>query len=213
MAHSDDDGLVLPPLMAPRHIAILPIYKPEEKEAVLAYCHKLKAALQGKFLRELPIYVEIDDRDIRGGEKAWQHIKKGTPIRVEVGPRDMQSDSVFVGQRHLQGKVSMSRQGFVDTCETMLMDMQAALLAKAEAFLQANIHDIHDLESFKAFFAEEAPGGFARCHWHPAAIGHPVLAELKVTPRCLPLDQAGIEGVCVLSGEKTTEQVLFARSY
>ena len=215
MVHSDDDGLILPPMLAPRHIAILPIYKPEERTQVLAYCETLKKALTGKTLRGVPIYAEIDDRDIRGGEKVWQHIKKGTPLRIEVGPRDIQADSLFLGQRNVenQQKRAIPRIEFLATVETILGQMQDDLYAKAKKFQLDNIHDIQDLQTFEDFFAENAPGGFARCHWSPAAIGHPILQKLKVTPRCLPLNQVPEKGFCLFSGEPTMERVIFAKSY
>lgn len=215
MVHSDDDGLVLPPMLAPRHIVILPIYKAEDRTQVMEYCENLKKALAGKTLRGMPIYTEIDDRDIRGGEKVWQHIKKGTPLRVEVGPRDMQADSLFLGQRNVENhqKRGIPRLEFLDTVESILGTMQDDLYAKAKKFQLDNIHDITDLATFEAFFAENAPGGFARCHWSPAAMGHPLLQKLKVTPRCLPLNQEPQAGVCLFSGEATTQRVIFAKAY
>ncbi|MGB0290447.1 MAG: proline--tRNA ligase, partial [Opitutales bacterium] len=116
MTHSDDDGLVLPPRIAPSHIVILPVTPKEEtREAVLEYCRELKAALEEQRYLDDYVRVELDDRDIRGGEKTWGWVKKGIPLRVEVGPRDMESGSVFVARRDRapKEKESIARDAFV----------------------------------------------------------------------------------------------------
>ncbi|MEI6789596.1 MAG: proline--tRNA ligase, partial [Myxococcaceae bacterium] len=130
MAHSDDDGLVLPPKVAPKQVVILPILKNTEEDApVLAFCEKLVADLKAKSIRVL-----LDKRDIRGGEKTWQHIKKGVPVRVEVGPRDLAKNQIVVAQRDLAEKQFLSPEDFMAGVSKMLENMQARLLAKAESF-------------------------------------------------------------------------------
>ncbi|HHM12754.1 MAG TPA: proline--tRNA ligase, partial [Planctomycetaceae bacterium] len=100
MTHSDDDGLVLPPKLAPKQIVVMPIYRNEEEALqVVPYCRKLIAALEDQSYHGMPIRVQYDDRDMRGGEKVWYHIKRGVPLRVEVGPKDLAKESVFVGRR------------------------------------------------------------------------------------------------------------------
>ena len=110
MTHSDDDGLVLPPKLAPAHAVILPIYRSDEdRTTVLEYCHKLKRELGQQSYAGRNVEVILDDRDLRGGEKTWQQIKRGVPLRLEVGPRDVASDSVFLGRRDKSPKRSASR--------------------------------------------------------------------------------------------------------
>ena len=105
MTHSDDDGLVLPPAIAPAHIVILPVTpKPDSREAVLEYCRNLKQSLEAQSYLDEPIRVELDDRDIRGGEKTWSWVKKGVPVRIEVGPRDMEKDAVFYAKKRQSGE-------------------------------------------------------------------------------------------------------------
>ena len=105
MTHSDDDGLVLPPKLAPSHAVILPMYKNDDERAtVLAYCEQLKTDLQAQRYDDKPVRVRIDDRDIRGGEKKWQWVKRGVPLSITVGPRDIDEGGVFVSRRDVGGK-------------------------------------------------------------------------------------------------------------
>jgi len=222
MTHSDDNGLVLPPRIAPQQIVVLPIYRnDEEQTAVLAYCNKLKAALEAQDFGRQPVRVHMDDRDLRGGDKQWQWIKKGVPLRVEVGPRDMDNNSVFVGQRD-QGpkdKQSYGFDAFVKQVPALLTEMQEGLFTKAHAFLTEHTHDIDTLEAFTQFFTpdnEQRPeihGGFARCY----AIDDPeietYLKPLKVTARCIPLKDNDQPGTCIFTGKPATKKIVFAKAY
>ena len=123
MTHSDDDGLICPPRLAPEHVVILPVtHKAEERQKVLDYCKALQKELRGKTFAGRPIRVEIDDRDLRGGDKVWQWIKKGVPLRLEVGPRDIQNDAVFLGRRGRgpKDKGPMPRAQLVSSIEATL---------------------------------------------------------------------------------------------
>ena len=134
MTHSDDDGLICPPRLAPQHVVIMPIYRKEEDKAkVLEYCHSLKRQLSEIYFHEDKLRVHIDDRDIRGGEKAWGYIKKGVPIRLEVGPRDMEKDAVFMGRRDLspKDKKGMDRTEFVSSVVSILDEIQKGLYDRA----------------------------------------------------------------------------------
>ena len=116
MTHSDDDGLVLPPRLAPAQIVIIPIsFKADDPEALHAWCHDLANELRGMTYHGRPIRVEVDERDLRGGDKIWSWIKKGVPIRLEVGPRDLASGSVFMGRRDKghKDKAGVPRDEFV----------------------------------------------------------------------------------------------------
>lgn len=227
MSHSDDDGLVLPPRIAPQQIVIMPILKKDSTE-VLEYCQKLKNELEEKTLYGEPLRVLIDKRDLSGGEKGWEHVKKGVPLRLEVGPRDIAKQSVFVGRRDkdVSEKQSVLVRDFLATVTQTLSDMQANLYAKAEQFLKMNMKPIDSLDEFEAFFTpkgkdeeKEIFGGFALAHWNEAAIGHPLLKTLKVTPRCIPHKQeewgVGIKekGRCLFTGKESTVRVVFGRAY
>ena len=215
MSHSDDDGLVLPPRVAPSQVVILPIYrKDEEREQVLAAANDLVKQLKASNAFGESVRVKIDDRDLRGGEKSWQAIKKGVPVRIEIGPRDLAKNQVCLARRDKgpKEKEFLAIDAAVTAIPAILEEMQANLLAASEARLEENTQFIEDLDSFKAFF--ENDGGFAVAYWSEAAIDHPILSELKVTPRCIPLEgQTEEEHTCIFSGEKTSTKVVFAKSY
>lgn len=219
MSHSDDDGLVLPPKIAPLHVAILPIYRNDEERAqVLEYVNSLAKELRASRFDGQSIMVKVDDRDMRGGEKSWQYIKQGVPVRVEVGPRDMAKGEVFVGRRDkgVKEKSGMARGAFVESLPQILGEIQQNIFNKAKAHREANTKKIENLKDFEAFFggdAESQAGGFALVHWNEAAIGHEILAKLKVTPRCIPLEGTAEEGTCIFTGKPSKRRVIFAKSY
>jgi prolyl-tRNA synthetase len=223
MTHSDDDGLVVPPRLAPKHVVVMPIYRnDEEKSAVLDYCQKLAAALGEQSFDDGKVQVEIDARDIRGGEKKWIHIKRGVPIRVEIGPRDVQSDSVFMARRDnptSEKAVGVPRAQFVAEIGKTLTEMQTNLFERAKAYREANSRRIDSLDDFKAFFTPkdlenpEIHAGFALCHWADDPAAHEVLKDLKVTPRCIPLDGPEESGTCIFTGKPSTMRVVFAKAY
>lgn len=215
MSHSDDDGLVIPPRIAPSQIIILPIYKNDDEAAqVLAVAEEIKASLMASKAFNEPLRVKIDNRDLRGGEKSWQAIKKGVPVRIEIGPRDLKKGQVCLAQRDKgpKEKQFLPVNDAVAAIPEILESMQASLLAESEKRLQDNTEFVADLSAFRAFF--ERDGGFAEAYWSEAAIDHPVFAELKVTPRCIPMDgQEDIEQKCIFTGESTKTKVIFAKSY
>jgi prolyl-tRNA synthetase len=228
MTHSDDDGLILPPRVAPKHIVILPIYKnAEEEKNVLAYCENLQNKLKSQFFYEEKLRVEIDKRDLRGGEKAWQHIKKGTPLRVEIGPRDVEANSVFLGRRDHppKDKQSMAVEQFIQQVPLILADIQDTLLKRAIEHRKLNTQHCNSVEELEAFFgAENADddernqmGGFALCHWNEKAIGSDLMKRLKVTVRCIPLEgqfaYVKESGRCIFTGEPSHQRVILAKAY
>jgi len=223
MTHSDDDGLIVPPRLAPSHVVILPITaRADDPEAVLAYCRKLADDLRAQSYDGRPVEVELDVRDLRGGEKTWQWVKKGIPIRLEVGPRDMADDSVFMARRDLppNQKSGVGRVRFIETVADTLDEIQDALLARARACQTDNTREIDDEAEFRAYFTpdnKESPeihGGFALTHWSgDAAVEQRIKDELGVTVRCIPLEGGGGAGTCPFSGDPSPQRVIWAKAY
>lgn len=222
MSHSDDDGLVLPPRLAPKHVVLLPIYRnDEERSQVIPYCESLKRELESVTFDDGKVRVQLDDRDLRGGEKNWQHIKRGIPLRAEIGPRDVASNSVFLARRDkgVKEKTGVPRAEFVANIAATLAEMQASLFARAVKFRSDNTRDITSLDDFKAYFipqnaAEpEIHGGFATCHFTESKEVDELLKDLKVSIRCIPLDQAPTPGECIFTGQATTARAVFAKAY
>jgi len=223
MAHSDDNGLVLPPKLAPEHIVFIPIYKTdEERTQIMEYVTTIANEIkQQRYHGEL-VRTHIDDRDINNGEKNWQWIKKGVPVRVEIGPRDMQGGGVFVGRRDREpkDKQSMLKGEFISNVTQLLDDIQENIYQKALAFRQANTQKIDTTSEFYAYFTPknaekpEIHGGFAYSHWcEDPACETKVKDDLKVTIRCIPLDSPAEEGKCVICGKPSHKRVVFAKSY
>lgn len=219
MNHSDDDGLVIPPKLAPIHVVIIPIHRnDDEKKQVLEFANQLAKDLKSQYYGEGKIQVKVDDRDLRGGEKAWQYIKQGVPVRVEIGPRDIAKNEVFVGRRDkgVKEKTSIPRDQFVSGIIATMDDIQKNIYDRALAHRNANMKKIDSLKEFEDFFGgseESTSGGFALVHWNEAAIGHEILAKLKVTPRCIPLDAPKEEGTCIFSGKPSNKRIIFAKAY
>ena len=225
MTHSDDDGLMIPPRIAPDHVIILPIFKTdEEKVAVMDYVRTLSSDLRTAHYDGKPVRVKIDERDMRGGDKAWQAIKQGVPIRIEVGPRDLQKGEVFVGRRDRgpKEKASFPRDVFVAEISATLKSIQEGMFEKAKAFRNSNLKQIDSLADFEHFFSGSEEwgsdsGGFALVHWCEEAIGHESLARLKVAPRCIPLEKekefSSEAGVCIFTGKSSKKRVVFGKSY
>lgn len=220
MAHSDDDGLVLPPKLAPLHVVVMPIYRDDQtRTEVIEYCRSLKAELSGLQYDGQPIRVDIDDRDLRGGEKKWYHVKRGVPIRVEVGPKDIANNAVFVGRRDTGANAGMPRAEFVGKVASMLTEIQNGLLERAKAMREANTVTITNEADFRSYFGTESEestkifGGFAKCHFASEQAVEKLLQELKVTIRCIPIEGGRVPGQCFLTGQPSQEQAIFARSY
>ncbi len=221
MSHSDDDGLVLPPKLAPAHVVILPIYRDaDEKAVVLPYCESLKQELAAQMYDNEPIRVRIDDRDIRGGEKKWQWVKRGVPLRVEVGPRDIGEGNVMLARRDVAGKGQpMPRAELIDAASMMLTAIQGALYDAAKAAREAASVRIDTLKEFEAYFTpknEERPeihGGLAYCHFVDSPEMDEKLKALKVTVRCVPLDAPDEPGKCIFTGQPSTKRGVFAKAY
>ncbi len=220
MTHSDDDGLVLPPRLAPSQIMIIPIYRDEAQRAeVLDYCNSLKKELASQSYCDQKIRVDIDVRDVRGGDKKWYHIKRGVPIRLEIGPKDIANGAVFVGRRDTNQSQSMPRAELVGGIVTLLQEIQDNLFDRALAMQKANTVELNSEAEFREFFQPDdeqgrsTGGGFAKCWFASEAEVQPLLDELKVTIRCIPLDSPPGEGTCFVTGKPTKTQAVFAKSY
>lgn len=222
MTHSDDDGLVLPPRLAPKHVVICPIYRSdEERTGVLEYCQSLQQELAAQPYSNGKVQVELDDRDIRGGEKKWQHVKRGVPVILEVGPRDIERNGVFGIRRDTQDKLpkDMTRDQFVAMIGQLLDDIQTTLLDRARRLREENSVRIDDLKEFKEYFTPknivrpELHGGFAWCHYVEDPKVDEILKDLKVTIRCLPQDGAEEDGKCIFTGMPSKQRAIFAKAY
>jgi prolyl-tRNA synthetase len=222
MTHSDDDGLVLPPRLAPKHVVLLPIYRnDEERSQVIPYCESLRRELEAQTFDDGRVQVQLDDRDLRGGEKNWQHVKRGVPLRAEIGPRDVVSGSVFLARRDrpVKEKAGVPRSEFVAGIGKTLADMQAQLFARALKMREDNTRTIDSLAEFKAYFTphnaerSELHGGFALCHFTEDPEVNELLKDLKVTIRCIPLNEKATPGKCVFTGRPTTTRAVFAKAY
>lgn len=224
MTHADDDGLVLPPMIAPRQIVILPIHKGEtESTLVRDYCRELMHTLTALTFNGEKLRVALDDRDLRGGEKAWSWIKKGVPLRLEIGPKEVREQTVCWGRRDEAGlpKQVEARASFMAQVVTLLAEIQAGLYQRALALRHAHTREINSIADFEAFFSESqgtVDGGFALCHFDDAASEHELLKAYKVSPRCLPLPQNGFSsseeaGTCLFTGKSTKQRVILAKSY
>lgn len=220
MAHGDDDGIILPPRIAPTQVVILPVTpKPETRDAVLAACRDLATQLRGQRYHGDPVRVEVDERDLGGGVKNWEWIKKGVPVRIEIGPRDLESGSVALTRRD-QGpkdKAFIPLAEAVDSITATLQSIHDTLLERATAFREANTVEVGSMDELKAYFAnEQTGGGFALAHWAGSAEDEDALAkELKITVRCIPNDPAlrGGPGTCIGTGKAAEGRVVFAKAY
>ncbi len=223
MAHSDDDGLIIPPKIAPAHVVIIPIYKNEEQEKLVKdYISDLENEIKKLRFDEKKIRVIVDDRDIRGGDKVWGWIKKGVPIRLEVGPRDVENSSLFMGRRDKapKDKGGIVFNKFIETLPEILQEIQDNIYQKALSFQKENTVNIDTKDEFYKFFTPnnkenpEIHGGFANSHW----CGNPECEEnikndLKVTIRNIPEDAKQEIGKCIYCGAKSEKRVIFSKSY
>jgi prolyl-tRNA synthetase len=209
MAHSDDEGLIIPPRLAPTQVVVVPICKNDtERKLVMEAVDRITAEWKGR------LRFKIDDRDnLTPGYKFNEWELKGIPIRVEVGPKDVEKGSVAVARRDLPGKAGKTfvpQAGLTERLEALLVDIQQALYDRALAFRAERTADVSNYEELK----QQVERGFARCYWAGSdADEKRIQDETRATIRCIPLDQPGVAGQCVYTGQETTQQVIFARAY
>jgi prolyl-tRNA synthetase len=226
MAHADDDGAVLPPRIAPVQIVILPVTPKEEtKAAVLEAADRLAAELRKKKCWGQALRVDVDKRDLNGGVKSWEWIKKGVPVRIEIGPRDLENGTAALCERYLgpKDKSFLPLAEIVQGMAKRFQKIQKAMLARALAFREAHTVKIDSLEEFRTYFTPansdkpEIHGGFALAHWGGTAADEKRLQqEFKVTVRCIPRDaeiSPEEEGTCFYTGRPSRRRLIFAKSY
>ncbi|MEI6532082.1 MAG: His/Gly/Thr/Pro-type tRNA ligase C-terminal domain-containing protein, partial [Chlamydiota bacterium] len=215
MCHGDDDGLRLPPRIASAQIVIIPVVpKPELEEAVFAYAEEIAEKLRKESFYGEPLSILIDKRDKRGGEKNWEWIKKGVPLRIEVGPRDMDAKTMLITRRDGPHKEKITCAMDLVGAESvkLLHAIQKNYYDQALAYRDAHIKkNLSNFEEFKAFFAKEE--GFVLAKWCGDPATEKMLDDLKVSIRCLPLEQTGTSGYCILTGKPATLDAVFAKSY
>jgi prolyl-tRNA synthetase len=209
MAHSDDDGLVLPPRLAPIQVVIVPIYKGEEQKNMID--EKVQQLV--KELKAAGIKVKYDDDDsARPGWKFAEYEMKGVPVRIAVGARDLANNMVEVARRDTKEKSNYSMDGLSGQIIQLLDDIQAAIFNKALAFREEHITPANSWDEFVQLL--DTKTGFIAAHWDGTAETEEKIKELtKATIRCIPLDNAQQNGLCVLTGNPSTQRVLFARAY
>ncbi|MEM0969667.1 MAG: proline--tRNA ligase [Verrucomicrobiota bacterium] len=228
MAHGDDNGVILPPRVAPTQVVILPITPKEDtREAVLEAADALAKKLREQRAWDERIEVEVDRRDLGGGVKNWEWIKKGVPVRIEIGPRDLEKGSVAVARRDrgAREKEFLPTDEAVERLPEILSEIQEGLLQRALDFRTEHTRSLETLDEVKEYFQtdagkEEKPslhGGFAMVHWAGSAEDEKRLQqELKLTIRCIPTsEETSIEeeGACFYTGGKSERRVVLARSY
>jgi len=223
MAHGDDDGLIIPPRITPAHVAIVPIFRtPEDKKQVLDFIEKFNSKLRAIRYHERRIVTVIDDRDLTGGEKLWNWIKKGVPIRLEIGPRDIAKNSVFMGRRDSdpKDKTGVDADEFITNIVLVLDEIQQNIYERAREFQTNNTIKIDDKEKFYTFFTPknkenpEIHGGFVEAHWcGDEECETRIKEDLKVTIRCIPFNTKAEDGYCIYCGKPSRKRVIFAKSY
>lgn len=209
MTHSDDHGLVLPPNLAPNQVVIVPIYRSEEELAAVS--EVAKTILTD--LRAKGITVKFDDRDTqRPGAKFAQHELQGVPLRIAIGPKDLENGTVELARRDTLTKETVALTDLTTTVDTLLKEIQEALFNRALEFRNNHITEVNSFDEFKKVL--ETKTGFISAHWDGTNETEEKIKELtKATIRCIPLEMKEETGVCVYSGKPSKGRVLFAKAY
>ncbi|MBP8114940.1 MAG: proline--tRNA ligase [Chitinophagaceae bacterium] len=209
MAHSDDQGLILPPKIAPFQVVIVPIYKGDEQKALID--GKVKEI--SNELKAMGIRVKYDDNDnARPGWKFAEYEMKGVPVRLAIGARDLEKNVVEVARRDTKEKRVVQLEGIAQYVESLLAEIQTGMFDKAKAYQQEHITPADNWEEFEKLLDEK--GGFIAAHWDGTAETEESIKEkTKATIRCIPLENKQEEGKCILTGKPSKERVLFARAY
>ena len=228
MTHADDEGMVVPPKVAPYQVILIPVIKKaEDEEKVMTYISDIYAKLRKQTAFGEKLRVKLDNRNKSTVDKFWEWTRKGAPIICEIGPRDVDGNAMMVRERLKlglpEGKELVGSEEFIANIENRLANIQNEMFARAKARLEANIRtDITTPEEFKAYFAnsnewiEDGKKGkvaFVRGKWSGNPQTEEILKEMKINIRCIPFDQSGTKGKCLLTGEDATLDVIYARSY
>lgn len=209
MAHSDDEGLVLPPKIAPLQVVIVPIYKGDDQKAAI----DVKANEIVKELKAKGIRIKYDDSDNqRPGWKFAQYELKGVPVRIAIGPRDLENKKAEVARRDTKEKSVVSMEGLSENIIALLDDIQNKMFERALSFREQNITKVDTWDEFEKALKEK--GGFISAHWDGTAETEELIKEkTKATIRCIPLNNPKEEGKCILTGKPSEQRVLFAIAY
>src|SRR5947209_8188862 len=222
MTHSDDNGLVLPPRLAPTHVVIVPLGKNDvEQKASLAAAEKVAAELRAlprdDFFGYEPLVVKIDTLFDKGpGFRFAEHELRGVPVRIELGPKDLAKDSCVVGRRDVPGKegkqIGVPLAGVAQHVDRLLREIQQNLFERARKFRDANSFEVNSYDEFKQKIEE--PGGFLWAHWDGTRETEDrIAAETKATIRCIPFVRANEVGQCMVTGQPSEGRVVFAKAY
>jgi prolyl-tRNA synthetase len=208
MAHSDDEGLVLPPNLAPIQVVIVPIVKADNKEKVVERCKELR-----KNLQKLGISVKLDDRETQSaGFKFAEYEMKGVPLRLALGARDLENNTIEVARRDTKEKISISQEGLETKIQALLGEIQQNIFDKALAFRDSHITKVDTYQEFKDVLENKT--GFVSAHWDGTTeTAEKIKEETKATIRCIPMNNEQEVGKCVLTGKPSKERVLFAKAY
>ena len=209
MTHSDDNGLVLPPRLAPIQVVVVPIYKGEEQLEAISE----KVAVFVKELRKKGVSVKFDDRDTyRPGAKFAEYELKGVPVRIAIGKRDLENGTVEIARRDTLAKQTVAQNDVVDFVSNLLEEIQDNLFQKAIDFREEHTTSVYNFEEFKTAIANK--GGFVSAHWDGTEETEDKIKDLtKATIRCIPNDAKEEIGICVFSGKPSSKRVLFAKAY
>jgi prolyl-tRNA synthetase len=209
MAHSDDDGLILPPKIAPIQVVIVPVYKGEESKAAIN--GKATEIVNGLKAKGISVKFDQDDNS-RPGWKFAQYELQGVPVRIALGLRDIENNQAEVARRDTKEKNTVSLDNITDYVDTLLADIQIAMYQKAKNYRDANITEVNTWDEFVSVLEEK--GGFVSAHWDGTPeTEEQIKAKTKATIRCIPLNNKQEEGKCILTGNPSRERVLFAKAY
>lgn len=217
MCHSDDDGLVLPPKIAPKHVVILPLLGKGDDEKVLDAAHELKKKIEAEQFDGEKIEVVLDQSE--KNQKKWDWVRKGIPVRIEIGPRDIEKGTAVVSRRDKPAneKEFLEMDIIPTKIAEILPEMQNGIFAKANAFRDENITEVASLDELKKHFESDPDAGFVVCYSHPEVDDEreKLLKKLKITARCIPFafNQDNAESTCIFTGKPTTKKIIYAKAY
>ena len=219
MTHGDDDGIRVPPKIAPLHLVVVPIQRGKDAQqdaAVIEYADNIIKRLQGcTFSDGLPITTKVDTKLISSTEKRWNWVKKGVPIQIEVGPRDIENDNAVIRIRS-EGpldKSVISIDNLLSTVPSLLDQIQRDYYNKAKSRLTESVTKIETYAEFEKYFSSKDSSGFVLAPWLPSDQEDSRLKKMSVTIRCIPFDQESRKMTCILSGKETSMTAIFAKAY
>jgi prolyl-tRNA synthetase len=209
MAHSDDDGLILPPRIAPFQVVIVPIYKGESQKTAI----DAKAAEIIKQLKSLGVRIKYDDNDnSRPGWKFAEYELKGVPIRLTLGARDLENNQAEIARRDTKEKTTISLDGITEHLVKLLEDIHQNMFNRAAEYRRQHITEVNTWTEFENVL--EQKGGFLSAHWDGTMESEEIIKErTKATIRCIPVNNTPENGKCILTGKPSMQRVLFARAY